>query len=216
MVDEPDELGWADGGDGASWPLQYATLVALSHAFEEAYVGTRGAGPGQRLLIGLFQSADRFEVESGRYARFAERALVVAGFTGEARVPVGVHLASLDTGEDLAREWTLVSVGPGCGGALVARDRVDVLDGRPRAGRVLEARWSFRRGVAAREGARVLSAIGDRIGVEVQDRAAALLDEHADVRETFAERSQAEVMENLLARLESQHHRRAVRQEPRT
>lgn len=201
-------MSWAQSSDAAWWPLQYRTLVDLSHAFEEAYVAATTSRRDDLVLVALFQSADRFAVEADRYAELATRASVVVGFVGRTPVPDGVHHVAIAGDDPLAREWSLVAVGPGCGGALVAVERFDALTGSAGSGRVFEARWSFRRSVAAAEGERVLEALGDVVPADVRAHAAEVFAQHRDATESFAERSQAEVMEALLARLESMHRRK--------
>lgn len=122
----------------------------------------------------------------------------MVAFADTAAVPDGVHHVPLAPDDPLASEWSLVGVGPGCAGALVAVERFDALDGSAVAGRAFEARWSFRRGVAAAEGVRLLDALGHALPVDVRDRAAAALDQHREAEESVAERAQAEVMELLL------------------
>lgn len=196
----PDPGCWSTAPDAMSWLLRHRSLVALSHAFEEAFAGSPVAPREERLLIGLFQRADRFAVEADRYARLAERSTVITGYMGPAVPCASVHHVPIDDDEALAGEWTLVGFGPGCAGALVATERLDPLCGDP--GRAFEARWTFRRSGAAAEASRIPDLVGDRLPVCVLDEARRTVHEAATAPETFAERAQATIMESLLARID--------------
>lgn len=197
--------GWANTKDSMTWPMRRLSLVTLSHAFEEAFAGTEGAADGGRVLLGLFQRADRFEVEARRYARLARRATVVVAHAGSSAPVPGVHAVSLDATDPLTREWTLVGFGPGCGAALVATERKDSFDGGP--GRVFEARWTFRQAAAAMEAERVLAGLRTHLPTEVADDVQRSVDERLDRPESEAERAQARIMELLLAHVDDLHRR---------
>jgi DICT domain-containing protein len=99
-------------------------LMPMSHHLEER---ARRIAEGAVILSSL-QHARRFSPATGRrYEALARRASLVAAFgVGMPAEPVhGVRGVELDDDDPLAREWTVIVLGPHFAGALVARDLGD-------------------------------------------------------------------------------------------
>ncbi|MBY8874305.1 histidine kinase [Micromonospora sp. PLK6-60] len=142
-----------------------SSLVAVSHAIEEAALATTEDGP--LLVVALFQQPPYFERARPRYARMAGTAAVtVVGMVGQlpADLPPGVTGVALDGTDDLAREWSVVALTPRFGAALVAYDRGEVEPAPTlEAGRLFDGGWSFRRDEALHEALRLRDRLADRL-----------------------------------------------------
>jgi EAL domain-containing protein (putative c-di-GMP-specific phosphodiesterase class I) len=106
--------------------------------------------PDPNILLGTFQSAERFTQETReRYARLAKGLAFVAAFGyGMAPSPApGVVGAALVDREPLGEEWVVVSIGPHQTSALIARD---LGDGGPDLDRRFEYALLSDRGIIER------------------------------------------------------------------
>ncbi len=102
------------------------SLLAVSRPIEALAERTRRIG-APLTIIALFEDATYFAFEAERYAKLAEHAPVVVGFTGTTTVPDGIHVLHLPDEHELADDWTVLAVSPaGCAG-LVARDLDQVI-----------------------------------------------------------------------------------------
>lgn len=96
-------------------------LLGLSHHLENAAYGLGGA----TVVLACFQHAQHFTPDtSRRYARLRNAAVLVGAVgQGMAVEPVpGVRGASLQIGDPLSDEWTVIVVSPHYTAALIARD----------------------------------------------------------------------------------------------
>ena len=161
------------------------TLVAVSHALEQAALAAAEDGP--MLVIALFQRLPYFERERQVYERIAGRAAVtVIGLVADGQLPdlpAGTHVVPLDGAEPLAREWTLVVLTPRFGAVLVAHDREQVTASAAtlEAGRLFDGWWSVHRDDALHEALRLQGAFADRLSPAVRDAATDVLARVRDV-----------------------------------
>ncbi|ANY07026.1 DICT sensory domain-containing protein [Pseudonocardia sp. HH130630-07] len=157
---------WERASGATPEPASKRLLVHLSHSIERAVMSGPRIDP--TVVIALFQKLPFFDREREVYARMAEAGIhVVVGFVdGEAHeAPPGVHLVSLQPGEPLADEWTVVAAGPEGGAFLVATDQHarDPKESGDEAGRLFHGRWGYARAAAGSELARLRFALGDRL-----------------------------------------------------
>ncbi|WP_433618118.1 DICT sensory domain-containing protein [Dactylosporangium sp. CA-139114] len=141
------------------------SLVTVSHAIEQAAAAAAGDGP--MVVAALFQRDVYYARERAAYARIAAQAeaTVVAGIAFD-RLPgvPGVDAVALRADEALAREWSVVALGPSFGAVLVAHDLEEVAPAPTlEAGRLFEGRWHFRRDEALHELMRLGDALAGRL-----------------------------------------------------
>ncbi|MFC7545290.1 DICT sensory domain-containing protein [Plantactinospora sp. GCM10030261] len=146
--------------------LTKRTLVGVSHAIERAALAAAEDGP--LVVLALFQRLPYFERERAVYERIAGRAaLTVIGLVDDhsPALPDGACAVTLDGGEDLAREWTVVALTPRFGAALVAYDREEVTPTARtlESGRLFDGWWRFRRDDALHETIRLRERLADRL-----------------------------------------------------
>ncbi|MFF5174537.1 DICT sensory domain-containing protein [Micromonospora sp. NPDC000089] len=145
--------------------LTKRSLVTVSHAIERAALATAEDGP--LVMFALFQRMPYFARERARYERIAVgSAVTVVGLVGEAvpGLPAGAYGVTLDEGDELAREWSVIALTPRFGGWLVARDRREVERAATlEAGRLFDGRWGFRRDEALHEALRLRALLADRL-----------------------------------------------------
>jgi hypothetical protein len=146
--------------------LTKSTLVAVSHAIEQAALAVAEDGP--MVVVALFQRLPYFEREREVYERIAKLAAVaVVGVvaTDPPELPAGPFPVLLHETEDLAREWTVAVLTPRFGAVLVAHDREEVDAGAEtlEAGRLFDGGWVFRRDDALHEVIRLRAALADRL-----------------------------------------------------
>ncbi|MEO3779287.1 DICT sensory domain-containing protein [Micromonospora sp. B11E3] len=150
--------------------LTKRSLVAVSHAIEQAALATAEDGP--LLVMALFQRMPYLERELPVWARIAATAAVtvvgVAGQRPEA-LPAGLCGVALGDSEDLAREWSVIALTPRFGAALVAYDRAEVEPAATlESGRLFEGRWGFRRDEALHEALRLRERLAERLPAPVR------------------------------------------------
>lgn len=156
--DGPDERPAVAGRPAtgrAPAPLSKRVLVELSHAIERFALATKPGAP--LVVLAMFQRHSYFAREQEVYRRIAARSdACVVGLVAEDGLPVpppGVRQVLLHPDDRLAREWSVVVLGPGGGAVLVATDEETVAPGARtlEEGRRFRGRWSFRRSDACRE-----------------------------------------------------------------
>ena len=143
------------------------SLLAVSRSIEALAERTTRIG-APLTIFALFEDATYFAFEAERYARLAEAATVVVGFTSTATVPDGIHVLHLPDGHELADDWTVLAVSPaGCAG-LVARD-LDQVTTAPslERGRLFRPRLSTTPTWVANEVQRIVSLAGDLLDIEL-------------------------------------------------
>ena len=143
-------------------PFAKRVLVEISHAVERFALAADPDAP--LLVIALFQRLSYFEREAGMYRAIGERAdVTVVGVVGDLppELPAGVRHALLHEDAPLAREWSVVVLGPGGGATVVAVDSETVDPGAHtlEEGRRFDGHWSFRRADAHREARRLRDAL---------------------------------------------------------
>ena len=145
--------------------LTKRSLVAVSHAIEQAALATAEDGP--LVVLALFQRMPYFERERAVYERIAASAAVtVVGVVGPPppELPAGTYGVVLDEAEELAREWSVVALTPRFGATLVAYDRGEVAPAVSlEAGRLFDGNWGFRRDEALHEVTRLRAMLADRL-----------------------------------------------------
>lgn len=162
-----DSARGPDPSEPSSRTVTKSVLVAASHAIEEFALASDRDAPVA--VVAMFQRPSYFEREASTYARIARTAHVtLVGVVGAVTSPTapGVSYVALDEEEPLAREWSVTVLSPPSGATLVARD-LEQVDGTARSlerGRLFSARWSFRRGDAHAELARLRTTLGERLG----------------------------------------------------
>ncbi|MEO7327760.1 MAG: EAL domain-containing protein [Minicystis sp.] len=133
-------------------------LLAISMHFEHQ-ASAMGDTP---VVLGAFQTADRFtRATATRYARLAAKSSLVAALAhGLSAEPApGVRGASLDPGDPLLNEWSVVVLGPHYAGALVARD---LGDGGPEAQRRFDFAITHDRALVIAAAASLMAKIAPR------------------------------------------------------
>jgi diguanylate cyclase (GGDEF)-like protein len=148
-------------------PMTKRSLIAVSHAIEQA-VAVRAASPDEPVvLIAMFQRPLYFDRERAAYRELSKAAtLTVVGVVDQRPdVPPGVEGVSLDPAEPLAAEWSVVLLTPRAGAALVAVDREELLpaESSVEQGRLFDGWWSFRRTDAEEQVHRLASVLGERL-----------------------------------------------------
>ncbi|GAA2220581.1 hypothetical protein GCM10010429_54460 [Micromonospora olivasterospora] len=165
------------------------SLVAVSHAVEQAALATAEDGP--LLVMALFQRLPYLERELPVYARIAETAAAtVVGVAGQCpeALPAGLCGVVLDEAEDLAREWTVVALTPRFGAALVAYDRAEVEPAATlESGRIFEGWWGFRRDEALHEALRLRDRLAERLPASVRAAVDGVLARVSDLPSTPGE-----------------------------
>ncbi len=143
------------------------SLLAVSRSIEGLAERTTRIGAPLTVLA-LFEDATYFAFEAERYARLAEHATVLVGFTGTMTpaVPDGIHVLSLPADHELADDWTVLAISPaGCAG-LVARDLDQVIAAPSlERGRVFDPRMSTTPAWIASEVQRIVHLAGDLLDV---------------------------------------------------
>ncbi|SDP98030.1 sensor domain-containing diguanylate cyclase [Lentzea jiangxiensis] len=153
--------------------LSKRTLVVASHAVERAALAGDRAEPA--IVLALFQRLPYFLREAEVYRRIGALASVtVVGVVSDVRpdLPAGVTPVLLRSGEELAREWSVVVLTPTFGAYVVATDLEELDPGGStlEASRLFQGRWAFRREEAYAEAVRLRDALGDRMPPDVRRR----------------------------------------------
>jgi DICT domain-containing protein len=144
--------------------LTKRSLVAVSHAIEQAALATAEDGP--LVVLALFQRMPYFTRERAVYERIAAGAAVtVVALVGPTPPELpGAYGIALDETEELAREWSVVALTPRFGATLVAYDRGEVAPAVTlEAGRLFDGRWGFRRDDALHEVIRLRQQLAERL-----------------------------------------------------
>jgi diguanylate cyclase (GGDEF)-like protein len=193
----------------ASMTSTKRALVGLSHALERSV--RPGSRTEDRLVLGLFQRREYFDVERDRYAALAAAgAVCIVGFVGGVSgLPHGVHAIALDPDEALAVEWSLVVLDDLVGSALVALGSGSLTPGEPtlEAGREFHARWTFQPHGAAVEAERILDGLAGRLLPEVVARARVIVADGLARVADPAVAALAEVTQRLVVEVDRAHQR---------
>jgi MerR family transcriptional regulator, light-induced transcriptional regulator len=154
--------------------LRKSTLIAMSWAIEDEC----GARADRPVLIGSFERARYFRAAEARWealARIAHHAVALAwDFPDEpadGAADAGLELVRLDRSSPMAREWAVISDGPGLSACLSAWELPGQSVVRDRD-RLFEAVWTVHPAVvrdATAVAAGVAAAAGSVVGAAVRD-----------------------------------------------
>lgn len=181
-----------------------ASLVTLSHAFEEACL--QEPDP-RRLVVACFQEGRHLDVERERYDRIARNSglTVVLHADEPARHETAYHEVRIPPGHRLLTAWDVVLVSPGSAASLVCEDLGVLLgaeDGEE-PDRAFAATWVFDRAGAAADARDVLADVELPRGV--RDRADELLAAATAEPVSEEERQLGVAFDHLVRSLETAH-----------
>jgi diguanylate cyclase (GGDEF)-like protein len=190
------------------------SLITVSHAIERAAVASVATRDEPVVLVAMFQRPLFFDRERASYRELARTTtLTVVGVVDDRPdVPPGTEGIALTPDEPLAAEWSVVMLTPRAGAVLVATDREDVVPGEAtiEKGRVFDGWFSFQRGHAQSELARLMRACGPRLSRhahvvlgEVLDEANSRLSNPAEDRTDAAVRLLVDRLEGANRRVRS-------------
>jgi GGDEF domain-containing protein len=187
-------------------PMTKRSLIAVSHAIEQA-VAVRAASPDEPvILVAMFQRPLYFDRERAAYRELSKAAtLTVVGVVDQQPdVPPGVEGVALSSAEPLAAEWSVVMLTPRAGAALVAIDREELFPAETSVeqGRLFDGWWSFRRSDAQEQLHRLAAALGDRLSRRAQTIIDDVLEEAGSRRSSAVEDRAGAATRLIVHRLE--------------
>lgn len=177
-----------------------ASLVTLSHAFEEACLHEPDP---DRVVVACFQQGKHLDRERQRYEYIAANSGVTIVLHADEPAPeaTGYEEITLAPGHPLLSAWDVFLVSPRTGAALQCEDLGRLLGTSGESSRAFLAAWSFDRHAAAASTREVLRTVD--LPDALRDRTDELLDRATASPVSAEERQMAIAFDHLVHSLES-------------